>query len=164
MESFCGLIACADKPIVGFGPWARDEEGYTREFLNKYGTFDDYIQFIKREEWNLEKGLEYGLIPCHAYITQFWLWFGLFGLLFWVYVIFVLLRFLKQDCWVVPQWFFWLAAGIPGYFWGIFFSPWSDRVGGIVFVVACLMSRAIRLDRIDLPDYMEDEIRKRAKG
>jgi hypothetical protein len=100
------------------------------------------------------------MIPCHAYITEFWLWYGIFGLLFWLYVIFVLLRYLKQDCWAVPQWFMWIAASIPGYLWGVFFSPWSDRIGGIVFVVACLMARAVRIGVQPLPDYMEEELFK----
>lgn len=164
MDSFCGLIACVDKPIVGFGPWARDEYGYTAEFLNKYGTYDDYVQFTKNEEWNLSLGKGYNLIYCHSHITQFWVWFGLAGLLFWMYVIFVLARFLKQDCWVVPQWFYWLAASIPGFLWGVLFVPWSERITSIVFIVACLMARAVRLGRISLPDYMEEEIRKEERG
>ena len=160
MEAFCGLIACVDKPIIGFGPWAMDEHGYVGEFLSKYGTPDDYDGFLRAEKHNILMGGVRGLIPAHAYITEFWLWYGIFGLIFWLYVIFVLLRYLKQDCWVVPQWYIWLAASIPSYFWGIFFSPWSNRVGGIVFVVACLMTRAVRMGAQMLPDYMEEEIFK----
>jgi hypothetical protein len=160
MESFCGLIACVDKPFIGFGPWAIDESGYTDEFLNKYGKIEDYENYIRSEQYKMLNGGIKRLIPCHAYITEFWLWYGIFGLLFWLYVIFVLLRYLKHDCWAVPQWYMWIAASIPGYFWGIFFSPWSDRVGGIVFVVACLMARAVRMGAQQLPDYMEEEIFK----
>ena len=160
MESFCGLIACVDKPIVGFGPWAMDERGYVGEFLSKYGTPDDYDGFLRAEERNMLMGGLKGLIPCHAYITEFWLWYGIFGLIFWLYVIFVLLRYLKQDCWAVPQWYMWIAASIPWYFWSIFFNPWADRIGGIVFIVACLMARAVRMGVQRLPDYMEEEIFK----
>ena len=160
MESFCGLIACVDKPIVGFGPWAMDNDGYTGEFLEKYGTYEDASNYYEHMEWNLAHGRTQHMIPCHAYITEFWCWYGIFGLLFWIYVIFVLIRYLRRDCWAIPQWFMWIAASIPGYFWGIFFSPWSDRVGGVVFVVACLMARAVRMGAQWLPDYMEEEIMK----
>jgi hypothetical protein len=160
MDSFCGLIACIDKPIVGFGPWAMDENGYEAEFLLKYGTYEDVETFKRNEEWKMARGGVAGLIPCHAYITEFWLWYGIFGLLFWLYVVFVLIRYLKHDCWVVPQWFMWIAASVPGYFWGIFFSPWANRVGGIFFVVACLMARAVRQGRQKMPDYMIEEIIK----
>lgn len=160
MESFCGILACFDKPIVGFGPWAMDSRGYVDEFLARYGTSDDYDSYVKAQERNLKKGGGFKMIPCHAYITEFWLWYGIFGLIFWLYVIFVFIRYLKQDCWAVPQWYMWLAAGIPGYFWGIFFSPWANRVGGIFFVVACLMARVVRQGRQKMPDYMIEEIIK----
>jgi hypothetical protein len=160
MESFCGLIACVDKPIVGFGPWAMDECGYIGEFLEKYGTYEDATNYYKSMEWNLAHGQSQQMIQCHAYITEFWLWYGIFGLVFWVYVIFVLIRYLKQDCWAVPQWFMWIASSAPAYFWNIFFSPWSNRIGGIVFVVACLMVRAVRVGAQRLPNYMEEEILK----
>lgn len=160
MEAFCGLVACVDKPITGFGPWAMDNDGYVGEFLEKFGTYEDASNYYKLMEQNLSQGHTQHLIPAHAYITEFWLWYGIFGLLFWLYVIFVFIRYLKQDCWAVPQWFMWIAASIPGYFWGIFFSPWADRIGGIVFVVACLMARAVRKGAQRLPDYMEEEIFK----
>lgn len=160
MESFCGLIACVDKPIIGFGPWARDEFGYTREFLGKYGTYEDYEGYVKSEQYRSKMGFDAHLIPCHAYVTEFWLWYGVSGLLFWVYIVFVLIRYLRQDCYAVPQWYMWLAAGIPGYVWGVFFSPFSDRVGSMVFVVAVLMARAVRLGRQQLPEEMVVEIQK----
>ena len=159
MESFCGLIACVDKPIVGFGPWAIDRDGYTSEFLRRYGTYEDYENILRMEADARERGQQ-SLIPCHAYITEFWLWYGIAGLLFWLYVIFVFVRFLRQDCWVVPQWYMWLAAGIPGYCWGIFFSPLGERAINMMFIVACLMARAVRLGMQPLPNYMKEEIFK----
>ena len=145
MDSFCGFMACVDKPIVGFGPWAMDTNGYVGDFLSKYGTYEDYENYMANVARNMREGRSMHMIPFHSHITEFWLWFGIFGLIFILYVLFVVLRFLKQDCWVVPQWFMWIAASIPGFLWGIFFSPWTDRVGGIVFVLACLMARAVRM-------------------
>ena len=94
MEAFCGLIACVDKPIVGFGPWPIDNNGYVGEFLDKYGTYEDSASYYKSVERNLSKGRAQHMIPCHAYITEFWCWYGIFGLLFWIYVIFVLVRYI----------------------------------------------------------------------
>ena len=76
----------------------------------------------------------------------------------WLYVLYVFLRFLKQDCAAVPQWFFWLACGIPGTIWHIFFSPLGERTGIPFLVVACLMERAVRKGTFKLPDAMEREI------
>ena len=160
-ESFIGLLACRDKPIIGWGPWASDERGYAEEFMKKYGTIEDYENIIKIIEWQRKCGVTERLISCHAYITEFWLWYGIGGLVFWLYVIFVLLRYLKHDVAAVPQWFAWLACSMPGLFWGIFFSPLSDRVGVPMTIVACIMARAVRLGKFKLPYEMEKEAMKR---
>lgn len=158
-ESFIGLLGCRDKPIVGWGPWAMDTQGYREEFMSKYGTLEDY-EAIQR---SLQMQAMYGntfrkLIPCHAYITEFWLWYGIAGLIFMLYVIFVLLRYLRQDCFAVPQWFGWIACGIPSMFWAIFFSPFADRFSFSLFMVAVLMARAVRKGCFALPEEMQIEI------
>ena len=159
-ESFIGLLACRDKPIVGWGPWAMDECGYVEEFMMKYGTLEDVENLFKMNEWRMRYGITQMMLPCHAYITEFWAWYGVWGLVFWLYIIYVLLRYLRQDVAVVPQWFAWLACSIPGMFWGIFFSPFSNRVEIPLFVVACLMARAVRRGRFQLPPVMIVEIEK----
>lgn len=154
MESFCGLIACIDKPIIGFGPWAMDRNGYIGAFLSKYGTQEDYYSYF-RSQLNSNDA---DLIPCHSYIVEFWCWYGIMGLIFWIYVMYLLVRYLKQDCYAVPQCYMWIAAGVPSYFWNVFFNPFAARVGSMMFVVACLMVRAVRLGRQQLPIQMQMEI------
>lgn len=161
MESFCGLLACVDKPIIGFGPWAYDYGGYQAEFLSKYADSDDYNSHIRSVAYAQAHGYSgVGLIPCHAVITELWLWYGIFGLLFCLYIFYSMLRYLKEDCWVIPQWFFWLGASIPGMFWDMCFNPFSNRVGTCLFIVACLMVRAVRLGKQQLPYEMIVEIQK----
>lgn len=159
-DSFIGLLACRDKPIIGWGPWAMDENGYAEEFIEKYGTLEDVEEMIRMREWRAKYGITTRLLSCHAYITEFWAWYGIFGLIFWLYVLFVLLRYLKQDVVAVPQWYAWLACSVPGLLWGIFFSPLSDRFGIPLFVVACLMARAVRKGQFRLPPEMIREIEK----
>lgn len=153
-ESFAGLLACFDKPIIGWGPWAMDRKGYWLDFLHKYGDPDDYRMYYESE---LRQGGA-GMIPCHSHITECWLWYGIFGLVIWLYVLFVFMRFLKQDCAAVPQWYFWLACSIPGTIWHIFFSPLGSRTAMQFLVVACLMERAVRKGMFRLPWSMEREI------
>lgn len=160
-ESFIGLLACRDKPILGWGPWAIDTKGYREEFMTKYGTMEDVMELYRSQQRLAAKGItKDNMIKCHAYITEFWVWYGIFGLLFWFYVMFVLLRYLRQDCFAVPQWFAWLACAVPNMFWGIFFSPFADRFGIPMFVVACLMARAVRKGSFLLPFDMMQEIEK----
>lgn len=159
-DSFIGLLAAVDRPLIGWGAWARDTGGYRQEFLTKYGTEEDAAAVMK--ETSKREGVP--LLPCHAHLTEFWCWFGIMGLIFWIYVIFVSIRYLRQDCYAVPQWFMWLAGGVPGLFWAIFFSPFSSRVGTVMFVVAVLMVRAVRRGRQQLPWEMMREIQKVERG
>ena len=163
-ESFIGLLACRDKPIVGWGPWAMDTDGYRAEFINRFGTTEDIIELKQRQEWQIKNGFSsfVCLIPCHSQIVEFWCWYGICGLVFWLYVIWVFLRYVRQDAWVVPQWYAWLACSLPGVFWGIFFSPFADRFGLPLLVVASLMARAVRRGRFELPLSMMSEIEMKA--
>lgn len=158
-DAFVGLLAVADSPIIGKGYWALDTEGYYEEFLAKYGNPDDYEQYIKNKLYYASNGYAtQKLIACHSHITSFWVWYGLPGLLFWLYVIYVIFRFLRHDVAVVPQWYYWLAAGVPGLLWHICFSPFNNRIGLPLLVVGMLLARAIRFGRYQLPKSMIMEI------
>lgn len=157
-DSIAGLWACVDKPIVGWGPWALDEGGYYRRFLEKYGNPDDYEEYAKWEIAASMKGTPYRLMPAHSHITYFWLSFGIFGLVFMLYAGFVAVRFIIQDCHVAPRWFFLLACGIVGFLWGLLFSPFIGRVGFPIYLVQLLMIRAIRKGRTDLSPRIIDQI------
>lgn len=164
-DSFIGLLACRDRPIVGWGPWAIDSNGYRDEFMMKYGTMEDVLKFYEVQQRQLARGIAapVRLISAHSHITEFWLWYGIFGLIFWIYVMVVLLRYLHQDCFAVPQWFAWLACSVPGMFWHIFFSPFAARIETSMFVVACLMARGVRKGTFKLPFKMSQEIEKTEK-
>lgn len=165
MESFCGLFACCDNPIVGLGPWARDDHGYVTEFMSKYADQEDYARYLQSIAFANANGIvRLQLIPCHSVVTSFWLWYGIFGLLFCLYIFYALVRYLKQDCWAVPQWYFWIGASIPGIFWDMFFNPLDSRVGLPMLVVACLIVRSVRKGFMPLPYEMLKAIEKVERG
>lgn len=159
LDSFVALLAIADSPILGKGYWAPDTEGYYETFLSRYGSPEDFEQYLVRRAFFAKKGLyRERLISCHSHITSFWLWYGLPGLLFWLYVIYVIFRFLRYDAAVVPQWYYWLAAGVPGLMWHIFFSPFDSRIDLPLLVCGMLLARAVRLGQYRLPYEMIREI------
>ena len=137
-----------------------DEKGYVGEFLAEYGTYEDYENYLASVACSMRDGRTMHIIPFHSHITEFWLWFGICGLIFCLYMIFVLIRYLRQDCWAVPQWYMWTVASTPAFFWAIFFSPFTERVSEIIFILACLMARAVRTGAQPMPDYMQEEILK----
>lgn len=165
-SSFVGLMAVADKPIVGFGPWAVDDKGYYEAFYSRYASTEDYEELMRTIFNRAKAGLSPSnlLIECHACWLQFWVWYGLIGMVFWLYVVFVLFRFLRRDCWVVPQWFFWLGASAPGVLWMILFSPYTTRVLTPIMLVGYLMARAVRNGRVCMPVEMIKEIDATERG
>lgn len=158
-DAIAGFFACLDRPIVGYGPWPEDTNGYYESFLRKYGSVDDYDAYIESERLRLIFGFP-RLMPGHSHIFGTWMAYGLPGCIFWLYVLFVAVRYVRQDCWVVPQYFFWLVASIPGLLWAIFFSPAGDRIGPAFLCVAMLMVRAVHRGRQQLPIGMQIEIMK----
>lgn len=160
-DSVAGLFACLARPIVGYGPWAVDRNNYFEAFLRKYGSVEDHEGYLRGEQSRLKLGRE-RLMPGHSCIFGSWLAYGFPGLLFWLYVLFVVIRFVRQDCWVVPQYFFWLVASVPGFMWNIFFSPMTDRVMPSFLCVAMLLARAVRRGRQQLPQSMAIEILQKA--
>lgn len=157
-DSFAGLYACLHRPLVGFGPWAVDNYGYYEEFLRHYGAAEDFEAFVQEEQIRKMYGGGPRLVPGHSHIFGNWVNYGLPGFLFWCYVLFIIVRFVRYDCWVIPHFFFWLVASIPGFLWAIFFSPLSDRVMPAFLCVAMLMARAVRRGRMQLSPEMQREI------
>lgn len=161
--SFVGVLAALDHPIFGLGPWAVDTEGYYGRFLAKFGSAEDYDEYEKAQERALRLGAPTGLVSCHAVWVEFWVWYGLGGLVFCLYVLFVYVRYIRKDVGVIPQWYGLLAANMPGMLWTMFFSPLTGRIGWIVLVSCCLMARAVRLGKVNLPVGMQIEILKAEK-
>ena len=163
VDAFVGLLAIAESPILGKGYWAPDTKGYYETFLAKYGNTMDYEEYMKRKLSYAEQGriIRLGkIIACHSHITSFWLWYGLPGLIFWIYVVYVIFRYLRYDAYAIPQWFFWLAAGVPSFMWDLFFSPFTGRLNFSVWVVGMLLTRAVRQGSYQLPASMLAEIDK----
>lgn len=152
-EFFISLPACLDNPIVGLGPRCLDTKGYVSRFLGKYGTPEEsaYHQYML-----LMMGGVCSL-PCHSHITSFWLWFGIFGLLFWLYVILLCFQYFLKYISAVPQWFGYFSLSIPMLFWDMFFSPFNWRMNTGVLLTALTIAKAVGQGWMRLPWHMENE-------
>ena len=162
-EFFVGLYACVKKPILGYGPWAIDKDGFYDDFILKYGDIEDVEKFDKQRQWEIKHGfIRQGFIPSHSYIISFWLWYGIAGLLFWLYVLFQYIRYFKKDLATVPQWFGPLGVFAAPFLWNFFFSPLGSRVLTGIFIVLIMMTRAVRMGTVRLPSEMIIEIQRKA--
>ena len=140
---FVGIYAAWEHPIVGSGSWAFDYEGLYLDFLQKYGEQEDYEYAMKIQD----RRSYVSRIPAHSHIVTFWLWHGIGGLIFWIYVIWLVMitgiRYLD----VVRELFGYFALAIPIFLWDVLFSPSGNRVSESVLFVLCVLVHKIAKER-----------------
>lgn len=158
-EFFVGMIAALDKPIVGHGPKAEDTKGYYNEYLRKYGSVEDYEQRLWELSQNAARGIDaYYVIPTHSFIASFWVYYGIFGLIFWIYALGLFWQYFRRYAPMIPQWYGYLALFLPTMVWGAFFAPFGDRLGEALPFVCILFAKAVYKKRFQLPPEMMREI------
>lgn len=153
------MLACRDKPILGHGPWAMDTYGYWGEYLAKYGVEEDYVRYMQTSMLTTGGGI----IPTHSILLGAWVWYGIFGALLWLYVLWLLFLHLRKTLFVIPQWFGYFAVSIPTVVWAIFFSPFGARFDILLLVTCVLLARAVSKGAITLPYEMQYEIAEHDK-
>lgn len=152
-EFFTALYAVWDNPIIGYGPHPYDRGGYYERFLEKYGTAKNYNIYMSLLTRNSVKNV----IPTHSHIMAFWVWYGIFGLVFWMYVLKLMFRYFRNYASAIPQWFVYFAYCIPNLLWDMFFSPFGWRVYSSVIITCLVLVKAVYERRIRLPLEMELE-------
>lgn len=154
-ETFIGFFACLDKPVLGHGPWAIDTKDYIENFLRDYGDYEDYQNLVHtRVYWGSLGYSVVKVIPGHSHIVTFWLWYGIFGLLLWLYVLWLIYKYFTKYLDVVPQWFGYFAVTISASLWGIFFSPYSQRILFPLLFCALIYVRNVANRKMNLPPEM----------
>lgn len=159
-EFFVGVYACLRKPIFGYGPWPWDKEHLYEDWLNKYGTEEATEEYYKYLYDSIKRGWgeRLHMIPSHSVIIQFWLWYGIAGLVLWIYVLYKFWRYLRYDMYAVPQYIGYIVGWLPMYVWNIFFSPFGGRLEYGAFLSAILLCAAVNKGIVRLPNEMLAEI------
>lgn len=138
-EFFIGAMAALDKPIMGHGSVAIDDHGYVLDFLSKYGDQEIYERIVK-----MRRDFGARVIPAHSHIITYWMWHGIWGLIFWLVVIVLAIKTLFTRMHVYPPWFGYFAIAIPMFFWDVLFSPFGSRVHEATLFVAFLLVSKLR--------------------
>lgn len=154
-EFFVGLKACLDKPIIGWGARPVDTEGYWYDFLREYGDPQDFEYYVRSLKNN-----PVIFIPEHSHLVIYWLHCGIWGLLFYLYILWLIFKFFRHSIGAIPQLFGYFVLFIPSLLWDIFFTPLTSRVNTGVAIAAMLVARAITMGKAQLPLPYEVEARK----
>lgn len=132
-----GALAIIDSPLLGYGYWAKDTHGYFERGCALIGLPDVSAWLATQPEM---------LMPGHSYIVSSWVFYGLWGGVFWIYVLWFLIRFvlryLPGDLEYLPY----ALITVVGLMWSVMFSPFGQRpatAAALVFLVV-LAERAER--------------------
>ena len=158
-EFFSGVYVALKKPILGFGPWAFDTEGYEEEFYEKYATQSAYEDFLRGTSLMKESGYT-RIVSGHSHLIGFWSWYGIFGLFFWIYVLWQLYMLFRKNIGYLPVFFGFVCVYAPFGFWSILFSPFSQRMQTAALItVVLLMNNEGRKRRLGMAGgYGENEV------
>ena len=159
-EFFIGFLEALNKPLIGHGPWAMDYGEARMNFLSKYGNDEDYDNYIGYRQYAQKHGLStLYYIPAHSHIASFFLWFGIVGLIYWIYVMYAIFRYLHKEMASAPHWFGVLALATPSFLWTLFFSGFGYRIVTMPYVVMLFMAHAYYTGAKQLPPDIEMKIR-----
>ncbi len=159
VEFFIDIMAALDNPIVGLGPRPSDSNDYCGRFVYQYGTQYE----IGAYEANKRLMALYGMrpsIPLHSCIAEFWLQYGIFGLIFWLWIFVLIYQHLRRYVAAIPQWYGYFALSFASYAWDIFFSGFAGRETFACFLTCLFFARAVGRGLLSLPYEMEMEARK----
>lgn len=129
-EFFMGIELIKMKPIVGWGSYAKDTWGFRWRYSVEHNQ-----PFHGNESSD-----EYDGLPGHSYIVGSWMSSGIFGGLFWIYILIVIWKVFKSGCMLYePRLFGLLMFQLMALLWAIFFSPFGERVQVLFFVITLLV-------------------------
>lgn len=116
------ILAISEKPFSGHGSYSTDKIGsfYLKSYMLNYDT-DDYVAT--------------DVLPSHSYILGAWVFSGILGALFWLYVIYTIFVFLYKYIAYDPKMIALTLFFSTNMLWNIMFSPFSDRIGFLFYII-----------------------------
>ena len=124
IDFFEALYAASKKPILGWGSYAKDNGKIREEFHNKIGS--EYMG-------------SYEIVPSHSHILGAWVFAGVFGLFFWLYVLKIIYNFFMNGLFVNIRMLFFNLLILCSMLWDIFFSPFNNRLPFIIFMITIIL-------------------------
>jgi len=118
-EIFVSSRAVYDSPILGHGSWARDFR-YTEMLSDIQARWGNTTDLEDIEAQSL------GLIPAHSHLMGAWVWAGIFGAVFWAYILWFTFKALFRVLNTLPPLapvYVWMFVD---YVWAILFSPFGS--------------------------------------
>lgn len=136
--TFIGIAAALDKPFAGHGSWPRAKKDYIEDATRLFGV-----------EFKVDKGfsLMNQFIPAHSMLIGGWVESGIFGLIFWIYVVLLVVRNSRSAAIYFHEYAGVILINGIGFFWNVMFSPIQNRSYTATIVIPLLISQIRRLQQ-----------------
>lgn len=114
-----GVLAIYNSPLIGYGSWALDWEGFGRQAAEIVGI-----------GWRDDARNTLGVnrIPSHSYLVEFWVEHGLLGALFWFWAAYHILRLIVTSGRGGAREIAFGMLLLCSLSWNLLFSPLGDRL------------------------------------
>ena len=133
--TFMGLELALRNPLIGYGSFARDKNN---SFRYEYASTHNMDIAIDDKEDSL--------LPTHSHIVGFWVYHGIFGGLFWIYIIGLMFKVLKTGAFFSePKMIGLFMVSFVSILWDIVFSPLGQRAPIVFFIVYLVVTESYYL-------------------
>lgn len=126
-DFLAALYAISKKPIFGYGSYAKDKNHIIGEFNSLMGLPDSPIR----------KGGDY--VPGHSYMLGGWVYSGILGFAFWIFILKQIFKFLRYHLFDKPKLLCLNLLLTFTFIWSIFFSPFSDRLNFAMYILTIII-------------------------
>lgn len=126
-ETFLGLEVIMQNPIIGYGSFATYKSGMfdSGDITNKLNSYYD--------------GADVEYLPSHSHVVGYWLYHGILGGVFWMYILFLMWKLFKSGAFMYePKLIGHCLYYTVAVLWAICFSPFGQRAP-MAFYIAYLI-------------------------
>lgn len=126
--TFMGLMLVAEKPITGWGSYAKDTWGFSENYY-----YEHNMKYY-------EDPYSTPILPSHSYFVGAWMQNGILGAVFWIWILVMLWKIFKSGCLLQePRIMGLLIFQFTALLWNWAFSPFGDRVTFLFLMITYLI-------------------------
>lgn len=150
IEAIMDADLISKSPIIGYGSYAKDRTSYVRTFYIKHHipfnatTFDRDVDSVEN------------MLPRHSRIGGLWMWHGIGAGIFWIYVLYIILRTFKTGAFLLePRLIGLCIFTMMTELWDTFFSIMSVRLPLLFLIIYLILidQKYREVEEFDLYNY-----------
>lgn len=127
-DFFQSVYLVSKNPIFGYGSYARNTDGALDDYYISNGISYNRVE------------LHDNMLPGHSYLMGSWLFAGILGALFWIYIIFLIGKFFRGALLYDKE-----LIGINvlltfAVLWNILFSPFANRLNFLFYIIMIILT------------------------